>query len=630
LHLQQPQIYYDVEVPVIESYPGLLYLFGFSININTMIKHLHNAWLGRLAAVIILCISSVEVSLADWEDRYDNFYEKSRTSFTVGNETYAILTDNTCMLTKVEVEDDETLESYSISSSVTYEDNTYTVTQIGMNVFTPFVNLSHVDIPSSITTIGYYAFENCTNLKEVEIPITVSKIEPYAFSNTGLITVTTTNPDLDIAQHAFYKCQSLESIFIKGKEIIAGSVGDSPFAGCSNLVYAEIDVVTLDEYCFYFQESLRQLILGPTVYRIRDSAFSYSGVQTVHISASTCIIEDFAFSCCYNLTEFIVDPENTSYYSLDGALYAGTQLKYWPAVSVNAIVPEGVESIGICAFSGCKNHLKTVVFPSTLKEIGKKALLDCRQLSDIYYKSLEAPSSCDRSYLGLEYCWYYTHVPTYESSKRYPYLNGYLCIASLTATTESEYGYATFYWDSPVLIPEGIKAYKGTVKDGVLQLEKISNVIPANTAVILRGDPETSYEFYVTEQTGNAVTNNELKGALEATEVSSLDSNYDPYTLSYVEEDGEVKEIAFCRYVGDELAANKAYILLPKSYRGTSDAPTLRVVYNDTTDNVSGIEQVSTSTPSAVDVIYDLRGRRIEKCNAPGLYIKNGRKVLVK
>ena len=43
---------------------------------------------------------------------------------------------------------------------------------------------------------------------------------------------------------------------------------------------------------------------------------------------------------------------------------------------------------------------------------------------------------------------------------------------------------------------------------------------------------------------------------------------------------------------------------------------------------ITGVDGVESETKEAV--IYDLSGRRIEKITQPGIYIKNGKKVLIK
>ena len=54
----------------------------------------------------------------------------------------------------------------------------------------------------------------------------------------------------------------------------------------------------------------------------------------------------------------------------------------------------------------------------------------------------------------------------------------------------------------------------------------------------------------------------------------------------------------------------------------------LKALLNVAEDIITGVDSVETDTKS--DVIYDLYGRKIEKITQPGIYIKGGKKILVK
>ena len=70
--------------------------------------------------------------------------------------------------------------------------------------------------------------------------------------------------------------------------------------------------------------------------------------------------------------------------------------------------------------------------------------------------------------------------------------------------------------------------------------------------------------------------------------------------------------------------ANKAYLVLPVTESNPAAYYSLRFEGEGTT----GIENVEVENAS--NVVYDLTGRRVEAITAPGIYIVNGKKVLVK
>ena len=69
--------------------------------------------------------------------------------------------------------------------------------------------------------------------------------------------------------------------------------------------------------------------------------------------------------------------------------------------------------------------------------------------------------------------------------------------------------------------------------------------------------------------------------------------------------------------------ANKAY--LPASAVPNKSA----AFYGFDWDGTTGIEQITDNREQST-AIYDLTGRRIEAITAPGIYVVNGKKILVK
>ena len=172
--------------------------------------------------------------------------------------------------------------------------------------------------------------------------------------------------------------------------------------------------------------------------------------------------------------------------------------------------------------------------------------------------------------------------------------------------------WSTFYQPYPVDLPEGVNAYIVTAAaSDYVTLTRFEGTIPENTAVILNnGEPK-----------GEAVdvdfSTNLLKGTTVDTYIGEP-----AYVLSKV--DGEVGFYKAEMVDGTWLNnATKAY--LPASAVPNKSA----AFYGFDWDGTTGISEVKGESGN-VKGIYDLTGCRVEAINAPGIYVVNGKKVLVK
>ena len=180
--------------------------------------------------------------------------------------------------------------------------------------------------------------------------------------------------------------------------------------------------------------------------------------------------------------------------------------------------------------------------------------------------------------------------------------------------------YATLHLGYKVAIPEGVKAYVAvSTNNGHVQFEEIKNVIPAVTPVLLENVGENkTYTFAYTDNTAATVETNLLKGSIANRYVTG-----DAYVLTLKEgvvcfggvDLNQLDDTAFLNN------ANKVY--LPKTAGMNAASYSFRFE-----EGTTGIENVEVE--NEVKTIYDLTGRRVETITAPGIYIVNGKKVLVK
>ena len=189
-------------------------------------------------------------------------------------------------------------------------------------------------------------------------------------------------------------------------------------------------------------------------------------------------------------------------------------------------------------------------------------------------------------------------------------------VTSLPVTI-TDAGYATWYAPVAVQLPDGLTAYTITIHGDYAITGDGFKQVPANTGVILEGTKGTTYEL---EIIGSA---SEVKSIMEGTVAATYFPENDyAYVLST---DKGTRELGF--YMADDGEASwshKAY--LPKSAipAGAQMSAGFRLILPGTT----AVENVEMRNEK--EEIYDLTGRKLEGISGTGIYIINGKKVLVK
>ena len=139
-----------------------------------------------------------------------------------------------------------------------------------------------------------------------------------------------------------------------------------------------------------------ETIEGLPVKSISASAFSGNENLTyIKLPSSLTGISGKAFNLCSSLTEIAVNPDNTTFATIDGVLYRRdtistsetygdlTTLSIFPAgKGGHFTVPYGVKSIGTYAFDHCYN-LTSVDMYNTVTDIGSYAFSFCWNLTSI-------------------------------------------------------------------------------------------------------------------------------------------------------------------------------------------------------------------------------------------------------
>ena len=128
-----------------------------------------------------------------------------------------------------------TIESYAFGgcSGLTSVTIPNSVTTIGSEAFNYCTGLTSVTIGNSVTSIGDYAFRYCSGLTSVTIPNSVTYIRDATFCGcSGLTSVTIPNSVTSIGNGAFQNCIGLASVTIPNS---VTSIVDYAFYGCKGL-----------------------------------------------------------------------------------------------------------------------------------------------------------------------------------------------------------------------------------------------------------------------------------------------------------------------------------------------------------------------------------------------------------
>ena len=187
----------------------------------------------------------------------------------------------------------------------------------------------------------------------------------------------------------------------------------------------------------------------------------------------------------------------------------------------------------------------------------------------------------------------------------------------------SSVGYATLYYgDRALTVPEGVVAKTYAVENGLLVNTKeyvAGDVIPQATAVVLKGK-EGTYTFESATTEGTAPGKSDLYG-YDAEQTTSVTNAKYYYKLSL---DDEGANVGFYWGQGNGAAftsgAHKAFLAVKEAIASKAFSFDKEVT-----------EVKSVGLNPARDAVYSLAGVRMLPSRLPaGVYIKNGKKIIVK
>ena len=174
-----------------------------------------------------------------------------------------------------------------------------------------------------------------------------------------------------------------------------------------------------------------------------------------------------------------------------------------------------------------------------------------------------------------------------------------------------ESGYATLYNNETAgTLSSNVAVYTGKKNGTYLTLTDQDNTIPAQTAVVLKGD-ENYYSFTPAASAPAITGENDLLGTVVA-----LTATGSEYVLANV---GGVAGL-YQALTGTAIPAGKAYVI----YEGSSEVKGFAFNFDD---GATAIQIIENGRQTAGSAIYNLAGQRLQKAQK-GVNIVGGKKVL--
>jgi hypothetical protein len=517
------------------------------------------------------------------------------------------------------------------------------------DAFNGCTGLSDIIIPENVTSIGVDAFKNCNNLKKVyncssltltpgsssygyvayyaisvynncrldgDYVITDIDEKPYVCGYLGQDTELTLPAMYGIGDYAFYDCKDLINVSIPNG---VTSIGKAAFSGCTGLASIEIpnSVKGIGKSAFDGCTSLPSIEIPSSVTSIGSSAFSgCTGLTSIEIPNSVTSIGDYTFYNCAGLTNFVI--------------------------------PSSVTSIGNYAFRNCTG-LTSIVIPSSVTSIGGSAFYGCNNLKKVYNCSSLTLTPGSSSYGSVAY--YATAVYNncrldgdyvFTDVDEKPYVCGYLG-QDTELTLPATYGICDYVFSgctglTSIEIPNSVKTI------GKMAFEGCTGTISINCDI---EDAENSNEgwFYgskfsevILGETVNKVGKYAFYGS---TSIKSLTIGGNVNRIGYYAFDNctGLKSI-YSNAVNPPACRDNAFhedtkwdcpLYVPKESLEAYKAANVWKSFLDIKENpfYSSLESIATMDKNDAP-LYDLQGTQVVAPRPDGLYIRDGKKIILK
>ena len=511
--------------------------------------------------------------------------------------------------------------------------NGYNPKRLNNSTFWGCEKITWSQVPQSVEELGADCFAYCSSLPSVDLK-NIKKMDKEVFRNTPLTSVEWPAAITEISEGTFLTCEKLTSImgipgqlgawdnitkiganaFNECKALTAIKlpaelkiIDTQAFRTCTNLATVDYGtkVETIGDGAFWSTGALKKFFFKGSVKTLGADAFRESGLTCVHLKGDMTIGKE-AFMDCKSL-KYVEFPATSS----------ATQPLTYVAESM---------------FAGCTS-LPFITLPSTVTEIKANAFNGC---SSLKYVNILAASPAT---LGANA--FPTTAGVYVKPSK---LSAYQANAAWNAYSPKDTyeqtlatKYASFDHDFPVSFVaknghEALEAYVGPSTYRVTQPTKVQKILKmikvtstaANEGVLLKGEVGRTYTYQIAETDPGLYTGNRVIGVREDT------------TLVQTESDGKSNWVLQSDYKlhlvsNGTIKSGRAYV------HETNDGDTnfgakgiyLSFALNEE-NNTTGIDSVENKKADEENVYYTLSGVRVINPTEKGVYIKNGKKVIIR
>ena len=499
---------------------------------------------------------------------------------------------------------------------ITWSQIPQSVEELGSTCFYDCEALTSVDL-SKIKKMDTGVFWG-TPLTSVEWPAAVTEIPANTFWACGKLTTIKGIPGqpgawdniTKIGENAFNMCVALTTIKLPAE---LKTIDAQAFRSCDHLATVDYGtkVETIGDGAFWSTGALKKFFFKGSVKTLGANAFRESGLTCVHLKGDMTIGKE-AFRDCKNL-KYVEFPATSS---------ATQPLTY---------VAEGM-------FAGCTS-LPFITLPSTVTEIKANAFNGCSHLNYVNILA-ETPATLTTNAFDNTPKNVYvkaSKLSAYQSNADWNTLN-------LKDTYEQTLStkYATFTHDFPVDFVaangrDAMEAYVGKSTYKVTQPTKVQKIlkmtkstsIAANEGVILAGTPGTTYTYRIAESAVAKLADNKVMPVREDTLLYQTETDGKSNWTLQADYKLHLTQDAKTIYCG------RAYVHETNETGVQGAKPVVFGLSLDdedgnTSNDTTGIGSVENKKADEENVYYTLSGVKVINPTEKGVYIKNGKKVIIR